>query len=55
MEVTLNESYFKENTTLEIMESTDGVDIVEELKLMEPIMQRKPEFQSKQLVLMKEK
>ena len=52
---THSESYFKENTTLEIMESTDGVDIVEELKLMETIMQRKPEFQSKQLVLMKEK
>ena len=52
---THSESYFKENTTLEIMQNTDGVDIVEELKLMETIMQRKPEFQSKQLVLMKEK
>ena len=51
--MTKDQSYFEQEKTLVVREETKEVDILGELEKMEPIINRKPEFYNRQLLLFK--
>ena len=51
--MTKDQSYFEQEKTLVVREETKEVDILGELEKMEPIINRKPEFYNRQLLLLK--
>ena len=53
LKVTKDRSYFEQEKTLVVREDTKEVKILEELEKMEHVINRKPEFCNRQLMLLK--
>ena len=53
IKVTKDRSYFEQEKTLVVREDTKEVKILEELEKMEHVINRKPEFCNRQLMLLK--